>query len=61
MLSVSNVLLVKGIIQKRAGSYSTSKRWRFSYIVVAAYPFLLAKLKLSCLCAFLLYFKGNKY
>jgi len=45
MLSARHVSLDKGIS-------STSKKWRF-YVVIAAYPSLLAKLKLSCLCALL--------
>ena len=43
MLSAGHVLLNKGI-------NGTSKRWRF-YVIVAAYPSLLAKLKLSRLYA----------
>jgi len=48
LASVGNVSPVEGI-------GGTSRRWRFCllYVVVAAYPSLLAKLKLSRLCALL--------
>jgi hypothetical protein len=47
-------------ISLNEGISGTSKGGAFVYVIVAAYPSLLAKLKLSRLCALLLCCKDNK-
>jgi len=52
-LTILAVMPGVGHVSPDKGIGGTSKRWRFSYVIVAAYPSLLAKLKLGCLCALL--------